>query len=147
MSLHGKLNVKIFLMFIVAENTRCVNILYWHSDLILLHIPWPVFLSRRRVIIHVIIALHTSLGMLVSHTPCAASNSGAFCHRSFKIGIRYCKTLIFRMTLFSRGHRPWYIRETLCSRLVKAFSIIYRLWYIGEDFIFASLCSREFTWK
>ena len=26
MSLHGKLNVKIFLMFIVAENTRSVNI-------------------------------------------------------------------------------------------------------------------------
>ena len=28
MSLHGKLNVKIFLMFIVAENTGSVNILY-----------------------------------------------------------------------------------------------------------------------
>ena len=31
MSLHGKLNVKIFLVFIVAENTRSVNItIYLH---------------------------------------------------------------------------------------------------------------------
>ena len=28
MSLHGKMDVKIFLMFIVAENTRSVNIYY-----------------------------------------------------------------------------------------------------------------------
>ena len=30
MSLHGKLNVKSFLMFIVAENTRSVNIVKYH---------------------------------------------------------------------------------------------------------------------
>ena len=30
MSLHGKLNVKIFLMFIVAENTRSVNIMLYN---------------------------------------------------------------------------------------------------------------------
>ena len=29
MSLNGKMDVKIFLMFIVAENTRSVNITYW----------------------------------------------------------------------------------------------------------------------
>ena len=33
MSLHGKLNVKIFLMFIVAENTRSVNIYNYNSYL------------------------------------------------------------------------------------------------------------------
>ena len=34
MSLHGKLNVNIFLMFIVAENTGSVNILYWSAPIV-----------------------------------------------------------------------------------------------------------------
>ena len=32
MSLHGKIDVKIFLMFIVAEKTKSVNILLWTAD-------------------------------------------------------------------------------------------------------------------
>ena len=32
MLLHGKMDVKIFLMFIVAENTRSVNISVWQTD-------------------------------------------------------------------------------------------------------------------
>ena len=59
----------------------------------------------------------------------------------------YCKTLITRMTLFSRNHRSSFIHETLFSRLIISSSIIFTLQIIGEDFIFASLCSREFTQK
>ena len=59
--------------------------------------------------------------------------------------IAFCKTLIIRVTLFSRGHQPRFIHETLFSRLVIYSSIILNLEIIGEDFIFASLCSREFT--
>ena len=40
MSLHGKMDVKIFLMFIVAENTRSVNILQRVVQLLLLRIEW-----------------------------------------------------------------------------------------------------------
>ena len=35
MSLHGKMDVKIFLMFIVVENTRSVNI--WYSLSVQIH--------------------------------------------------------------------------------------------------------------
>ena len=59
----------------------------------------------------------------------------------------YCKTLIIRVTLFSRNHRSIFIHETLFSRLVISSSIILTLLIIGEDFIFASLFSREFTRK
>ena len=59
----------------------------------------------------------------------------------------YCKTLIIRVTLFSRNHRSSFIHETLFSRLVISSSIILTLQIIGEDFIFASLCFREFTRK
>ena len=38
MSLHGKLNVKIFLMFIVAENAGSVNIIHY----ILIYLPWRI---------------------------------------------------------------------------------------------------------
>ena len=59
----------------------------------------------------------------------------------------YCKTLIIRVTLFSRNHLSSFIHETLFSRLVISSSIILTLQIIDEDFIFASLCSREFTRK
>ena len=62
-----------------------------------------------------------------------------------KIG--YCKTLIFRVTLFSRGHFPWHIDETLFSRIVRSWAIILILEIIGEDLIFAPWCPREFTRK
>ena len=61
--------------------------------------------------------------------------------------IAYCKTLIIPVTLFSRGHHRGYIHENLFSRFVISCSIILPLEIIGEDFIFASLCSREFTRK
>ena len=38
--------------------------------------------------------------------------------------IVYCKILIFRVTLFSRGNHPEYIPETLLSRIVLFCSII-----------------------
>ena len=57
--------------------------------------------------------------------------------------IQYCKTLIIRVTLFSRNHRSSFIHETLFSRLLISSSIILILQIIGEYFIFASLCSRE----
>ena len=59
----------------------------------------------------------------------------------------YCKTLIIRVTLFSRNHRSIFIHETLFSRLVISSFIILTFLIIGEDFIFASLFSREFTRK
>ena len=59
----------------------------------------------------------------------------------------YCKKLIIRVTLFPRGHQPRFIHETLFSRFVIYSSIFLTLEIIGEDFIFASLCSREFTRK
>ena len=65
----------------------------------------------------------------------------------FSNDIYYCKTLIIRMTLFSQGHRLVYIHETLFSRFNIFCSIILTLEIIGEDFIFASLWSREFTRK
>ena len=60
---------------------------------------------------------------------------------------KYCKTLIIRVTLFSRGHQPRYIHETLFSRFVRSSSIFLIIEIICEDFIFASLSSREFTLK
>ena len=59
----------------------------------------------------------------------------------------YCKTLIIRVTLFSRGHQQRFIHETLFSRFVVSSSIILIIEIIGEDFIFTSLSSREFTRK
>ena len=59
----------------------------------------------------------------------------------------YCKTLIIRVTLFSRGNRPWYIHEILFSRIFMSSSITLTLEIISEDFIFASVWSREFTRK
>ena len=59
----------------------------------------------------------------------------------------YCKTLIIRVILFSRGHHPRFIHETLYSRLVISSSIILTKGIIGDDFIFTSLLSREFTRK
>ena len=41
-----------------------------------------------------------------------------------KITSSYCKTLIFRVTLFSRSHHPEYIPETLLSRIILFCSII-----------------------
>ena len=65
-----------------------------------------------------------------------------------QICLQYCKTLIIRVrTLFSRNHRSSFIHETLFARLVISSSIILTSQIIGEDFIFASLCSREFTRK
>ena len=57
------------------------------------------------------------------------------------------KTLIIRVTLFSRGHQPRLIHETLFSRFVISSLIILIIEIIGEDFIFASLCARELTLK
>ena len=65
----------------------------------------------------------------------------------FSNDIYYCKTPIIRMTFFSRGHRLGYIYETLFSQFNIFYSIILTLEIIGKDFIFASLCSREFTRK
>ena len=62
-------------------------------------------------------------------------------------GKEYCKTLIIRVTLFSRGHRPWYIHETLFSRIFMSSSITLILEIISKGFIFASVCSRELTRK
>ena len=61
----------------------------------------------------------------------------------------YCKTLIIRVTLFSRGHQPRFIHKTLFSRFVMSSSIFITgiIEIICEGFIFASLCSREFTRK
>ena len=59
----------------------------------------------------------------------------------------YCKTLNIRVTLFSRGQQQRFIPETLFLRFVIYSSIILALEIIGDDFIFASLCSREFTRK
>ena len=74
-------------------------------------------------------------------------------HKRWKLGNwnpfkqdQYCKTLV-RVTLFSQNHRSSFIHETLFSWLVISSSIILTLQIIGEDFIFASLCSREFTRK
>ena len=64
-----------------------------------------------------------------------------------KITSNYCKTLIIRVTLFSRSHQHRFIHETLFSRFAIYSSIFLTLEIIGEDFIFASLCSREFTRK
>ena len=61
--------------------------------------------------------------------------------------LEYCKTLIFCVSLFSRGNDSLWIRETLYSRFVIASYKIYTYEIIGEDFIFASLSSREFTRK
>ena len=52
---------------------------------------------------------------------------------------KYCKTLIIRVTLFSRGHQPRFIQETLFSWLVIKSSIILTLKIIGEDFIFTKI--------
>ena len=56
-------------------------------------------------------------------------------------------TLIIRVTLFSRGHHSGNIHGTLFSRFVIYCSIIHSRDIIGEDFIFASPCSHEFTQK
>ena len=47
----------------------------------------------------------------------------------------YCKTLIIRVTLFSRGQQPTFIHETLSSRFVIYSYIIFALEIISEDFI------------
>ena len=67
--------------------------------------------------------------------------------QGWMIFILYCNTLIIRVTLFSRSHQPSFINETLFSILILYSSIFLTLEIIGEDFIFASLCSREFTRK
>ena len=54
-------------------------------------------------------------------------------------GMEYCKTLIIRVTLFSRGHRPWYIHETLFSRISMSSSITLIIEIISEDFIWVIL--------
>ena len=59
----------------------------------------------------------------------------------------YCKILIIRVTLFSRGQQPRFIHETIFSQFVIYSSIILALEIIDEDFIFPSLCSRKFTQK
>ena len=56
----------------------------------------------------------------------------------------YCKTLIIRVTLFSRGHHPGLSQKTSFSRFAISSSINLTL---GEDFILASLCFRELTRK
>ena len=58
-----------------------------------------------------------------------------------------CKSLIIRETLFSRGNNLEYIREILFSRFHLFCSTILVLEIIGEDFILASLFSRELTRK
>ena len=60
----------------------------------------------------------------------------------FEDGGVYYKTLFIRVILFSRGNQPRYIHEILFSRFFIYSSIIRSLEIIGEDFIFASLCSR-----
>ena len=67
--------------------------------------------------------------------------------KMYNLVSEYCKTLIIRVTLFSQGQQPRFIHETLFSQFVIDSSIILALEIIGEDFIFASLCSREFTRK
>ena len=59
----------------------------------------------------------------------------------------YCKTLIIRVTLFSRCHYSLFIRKTIYSRFTITSSMVLTLEIIREDFIFASSCSREFTRK
>ena len=69
-------------------------------------------------------------------------------HSDFKFSLLpYCKTLIIRVTLFSRGNRPWYIHEILFSRIFMSSSMNFILEIISEDFIFASVWSSEFTRK
>ena len=51
----------------------------------------------------------------------------------------YCKTLIIRVTLFSRNHRSSFIHKTLFSPLVISSSIVLTLQIIGEGFIFSML--------
>ena len=38
--------------------------------------------------------------------------------------LTYCKRLVIRVTLFSQGHHPGYIHETIFMRSVKNCSII-----------------------
>ena len=59
----------------------------------------------------------------------------------------YCKTLIIHVSLFSRDHHLGYINETLLSRSIIFCFIISSLEILGEDFIFVSPCSRQFTRK
>ena len=66
-------------------------------------------------------------------------------HNLFKQSTNYCKTLIIRVTLFSRGHRPICIQETLFLRIFVSSSTTLILEIISEDFIFASVCSSEFA--
>ena len=47
----------------------------------------------------------------------------------------YCKTLIIRVTLFSQGHQPRFIHESLFSRFIIYSSLILTLEIISEDFI------------
>ena len=61
--------------------------------------------------------------------------------------VNYCKTLIIGVTLFSQGQKPRFIHETLFSRFFIYSSLVLALEIIGEDFIFVSICSREFTQK
>ena len=57
----------------------------------------------------------------------------------------FSKTLFIRVTLFSPNDHPWFIHETLFSQFVISSSItlIHVKDIIGEEFIFAFLCSRE----
>ena len=52
--------------------------------------------------------------------------------------LKYCKTLIIRVTLFSRRHQQRFIHKTLFSRFVISSYLILIIEIIGEDFIFAS---------
>ena len=46
----------------------------------------------------------------------------------------YCKTLIIRVTLFSRSNHQWFIHETLVSGFAISSSITLMEGIIGEDF-------------
>ena len=61
--------------------------------------------------------------------------------------MKYCKTLIIRVTLFSRDSPLIYIHETQFLRFELFCSTIPILKIIGEVFIFVSLSSCEFTQK
>ena len=61
----------------------------------------------------------------------------------WSLSLTYCKTLIIRVTLFSRGHQSRFIHETLFSRFVISSSIILIKEIIGEDFIVANLLENK----
>ena len=64
---------------------------------------------------------------------------------SYFVKIMLC-SIIIRVTLFSRYYQMQY-HETLFSRFIIFCSIIFTQEIIGEDFIFAYMCSRDLTRK